>query len=90
MEFVYKRAGLEDIELLVKTRIEALRAANCLSDDTEMPFVELQSRVYYEECLQAETHISLEATDMGRPFVKGAYMDIILEKVEESKKECFI
>lgn len=90
MEFVYKRAGLEDIELLVKTRIEALRAANCLSDDTEMPFVELQSREYYEECLQAETHISLEATDMGRPLVKGAYMDIILEKVEESKKECFI
>lgn len=68
MEFVYKRAGLEDIELLVKTRIEALRAANCLSDDTEMPFVELQSREYYEECLQAETHISLEATDMGRPL----------------------
>ena len=90
MEFVYKRAGLEDIELLVKTRIEVLRAANCLSDDTEMPFVELQSREYYEGCLQAETHISLEATDMGRPFVKGAYMDIILEKVEESKKECFI
>ena len=68
MEFVYKRAGLEDIDLLVKTRLEVLRAANCLSDDTEMPFVELQSREYYEECLQAETHISLEATDMGRPL----------------------
>lgn len=39
MEFVYKRAGLEDIELLVKTRIEVLCAtvwgitatAGCLS-----------------------------------------------------------
>lgn len=58
MEFVYKRAGLEDIELLVKTRIEVLCAANCLSDDTEMPLVKQQSREYYEECLQAETHIA--------------------------------
>ena len=68
MEFVYKRAGLEDIELLVKTRIEALRAANCLSDDTEMPFVELQSREYYEECLQAETHIAYLVFD-GERFI---------------------
>ncbi|MDO4330137.1 MAG: GNAT family N-acetyltransferase [Lachnospiraceae bacterium] len=58
MEFVYKRAGLEDIELLVKTRIKVLRAANRLSDDIEMSLVEQQSREYYEESLQAETHIA--------------------------------
>ncbi len=44
MGFVYKRAGMEDIELLVKTRIEVLRAANCLSDDTEMLLVEQPQR----------------------------------------------
>ena len=47
MKFVYKRAGLEEIELLVKTRIEVLRSANRLSDDIEMPLVEQQSREYY-------------------------------------------
>ena len=50
-EFVYKRAGLKDIDLLVKTRIEVLRAANRLDRDTEMPLVEQQSREYYEEYL---------------------------------------
>ena len=40
MGFVYKRAGMEDIELLVKTRIEVLRAANRLGDDAEMSLVE--------------------------------------------------
>lgn len=58
MAFAYKRAGLEDIELLVKTRIEVLRAANRLSDDTEMSLVEQQSREYYEEYLQTEAHIA--------------------------------
>ncbi len=58
MEFVYKRASLEDIELLVKTRIEVLCSANRLSDDIEMPLVEQQSREYYEESLQTESHIA--------------------------------
>ncbi len=58
MEFVYKKAGLEDIDTLVKTRIEVLRAANRLSDDTEMTFVERQSREYYEESLREKTHIA--------------------------------
>lgn len=66
MEFDYKRAGLEDIELLVKTRIEVLRAANGLSDDTEMPLVEQQSREYYEKCLLAETHIAYLVFDRER------------------------
>ena len=58
MKFVYKRAGLEEIELLVKTRIEVLRSANRLSDDIEMSLVEQQSREYYEESLQTESHIA--------------------------------
>lgn len=58
MAFVYKRAEMEDIELLVKTRIEVLRAANRLSDGTEMSFVEQQSREYYEEALQGGTHVA--------------------------------
>lgn len=67
-EFVYKRAGLKDIDLLVKTRIEVLRAANRLDRDTEMPFVEQQSREYYEEYLQTETHIAYLVFD-GERFI---------------------
>lgn len=58
MEFVYRRAGMSDLEILVKTRIEVLRAANHLSDEINMAFVEEQSREYYEESLRTETHIA--------------------------------
>lgn len=66
MELIYKRAGMEDIELLVETRIEVLRAANGLGDDTEMSFVEQQSREYYEESLPPEAHIAYLVFDGDR------------------------
>ncbi len=36
MNLTYKRATLEDIDILTETRIEVLRAANKLSADTDM------------------------------------------------------
>ena len=37
--FEYKRATMEDIDELVRTRIIVLRAANKLSDDEDMSVV---------------------------------------------------
>ena len=37
--FEYKRATIEDIEELVRTRMIVLRAANKLSDDVDMSMV---------------------------------------------------
>ena len=39
-KFEYKRATMEDIDELVRTRIIVLRAANKLSDDEDMSVVE--------------------------------------------------
>ena len=36
MQLVYKRATIEDIDILTETRIQVLRAANKLSDDVDM------------------------------------------------------
>lgn len=36
MDLQYKKASLNDIDLLVSTRIEVLRAANHLPSDTDM------------------------------------------------------
>lgn len=66
MEFVYKKAGINEMEILVKTRIEVLRAANRLSNDVNMSFVEQQSREYYEEALQTGTHIAYLVFDEKR------------------------
>ncbi len=46
MNLKYKRATLEDIDILTETRIEVLRAANKLSADTDMSEVERQATVY--------------------------------------------
>lgn len=40
MNLTYKRATIEDIDLLTETRIQVLRAANKLSDDIDMSEVE--------------------------------------------------
>lgn len=58
MELVYRRAGLEDLELLVRTRIEVLRAANGLADTVDMSDVEEQSRRYYRAALESGEHVA--------------------------------
>ena len=48
MEFVYKKAEIKDMELLLETRIEVLRAANKLDDTVDMEAVRNYSRCYYQ------------------------------------------
>ncbi len=56
MNLIYKKATIEDIELLTKTRVQILRAANHLSDNVDMGEVEKQSFAYYRTALADESH----------------------------------
>ncbi len=58
MNITYKRATLEDLDMLTKTRIEVLRAANKLSDDIDMSEIERQSYEYYQKALSDGSHIA--------------------------------
>lgn len=58
MDLIYKRATLEDINTLVETRIEVLRAANKLCADTDMGEVERQSYLYYQKALSDGSHVA--------------------------------
>ena len=58
LNLTYKRATIEDINILTETIIEVLRAANKLSDDIDMSEVEKQSYDYYEKALCDGTHIA--------------------------------
>lgn len=58
MNLIYKRAAIEDIDILTETRIEVLRAANKLSGDIDMSEVKKQSYNYYEKALGDGTHIA--------------------------------
>lgn len=55
---LYKRATFEDIDILTKTRIEVLRAANQLSYDTDMSEVERESYNYYRKAICDGSHIA--------------------------------
>lgn len=59
MEFVYKKAGPEDLELLVDTRIEVLRAANSLDDRVDLEAVRKYSRCYYQRALTDGSHVAI-------------------------------
>ena len=66
MRLVYKRATIEDIDMLTETRIEVLKAANKLSDDVDMSEVKEQSYHYYKKSLCDGTHIAYLVFDESR------------------------
>ena len=68
MELNYKKAVLEDIEILTETRIAVLRAANQLSDDIDMSYVKEQSYLYYQNSLLGNNHVAYLVFD-GHEFV---------------------
>ena len=68
MGIIYKKAGFEDLELLVKTRTEVLKAANGLDDSVDMTEVERESRSYYEQALENGSHTAYLVFD-GSVFI---------------------
>ncbi len=58
MKLEYKKATIEDLEELVRTRIIVLRAANKLSVDVDMSAVERESYAYYKRALESGEHIA--------------------------------
>ena len=71
MSIEYQRAALEQLDLLVATRVEVLRAANNLSADADMRSVEAKSRAYYAEALADGSHTGYLAFDGDRVVGAG-------------------
>lgn len=68
MELDYRKATTDDLDILTKTRIEVLRAANALDDNTNMSRVEKESRAYYENALANGSHTAYLVFD-GDVFI---------------------
>lgn len=68
MELQYKKATLVDLDMLVETRIQVLRAANQLPDDVDMSQVRDQSAHYYINALMDGSHVAYIVLD-GERFV---------------------
>ena len=61
----YRKATIDDLDMLVSTRITVLRAANKLDDNVNMSEVERESRDYYEKALLDERHTAYLVFDDG-------------------------
>ena len=68
MDLTYIKATIEDIDILTKSRLEVLRAANGLAEDVDMSEVEKESYEYYKDSLSNGTHIAYLVFD-GNEFV---------------------
>lgn len=68
MEPDYRKATTDDLYILTKTRIEVLRAANGLDDNTNMSRVEKETRAYYENALANGSHTAYLVFD-GDVFI---------------------
>lgn len=68
MKLQYRRAEPEDLELVVETRLEVLRAANGLPEDAPLPEVEAESRAYFRRALGSGEAL-VELAFAGAEFV---------------------
>lgn len=66
MNLSYRRATITDLDELVRTRIEVLRAANRLDGNTDMTLVEAESRDYYRSALADGSHVAILVHDGAR------------------------
>ena len=57
-EIKFKRIYMETIDLLVDMRLEVLKAANGLPQDTQLDEVRNNTYVYYRDSLKNERHIA--------------------------------
>lgn len=55
-EFIYRRANVRDIDILTEMRIEVVRAANKLTEDTDMTLVKEESFYYYTKSFSNGDH----------------------------------
>lgn len=69
--FEYRRMGGQDIEVLVSSRVEVLKAANKLPGNADMREVEKASRNYYQRALVDGSHTAYLVYDGGQPIGAG-------------------
>ena len=92
MDLIFRKATVDDLDLLTKTRTEVLRAVNRLPDGTDMSDVEKQSRAYYEKALRDGTHTACLVFDGDRWVGAGgiSYYQVMPTYHNPSGKKAYI
>ena len=91
-EYTYRKAGLDDLELLVSSRVMVLKAANKLPDDADMSEIERQSRIFYKKALADGSHTAYLVFDGKRLIGTGgmSYYDVMPTCDVTSGKKAYV
>ena len=78
-EYTYRKMTIDDLDLLVSSRVMVLKAANKLPDDADMSEIERQSREYYKKAFAQDTHTAYLVFDGDRLIGTGgmSYYDVM-------------
>lgn len=68
MAYLYHKAGREDLDILVKTRLEMLRAVNKIPESEDLTEVAGSCRAYYSESFEKDSHVAYLVFD-GEAFI---------------------
>lgn len=88
----YKKASLDDIDELVRTRSIVLKAANKLPENTDMSEVEKESYKYYERALKTGEHMAVLVYDSGEFIGAGgvSFYQVMPTYHNQSGKKAYI
>ena len=67
----YKRAGINDIDILTQLRLESLRTTNRLAADTDLSKVAEETRRYYETRFEQDQHAAWLVYDRDCAIAAG-------------------
>ena len=92
INYIYKKANLDDIDELVRTRIIVLREANKLNDNVDMSEVEKESYEYYKSALYSDEHIAYLVYDGDRFIGAGgvSFYEVMPTYHNPSGKKAYI
>ncbi len=68
MAYLYHKAGREDLESLVKTRLKMLRSVNNIPETEDLTEVAGNCRAYYSESFDKDSHVAYLVFD-GETFI---------------------
>lgn len=93
MDFIFRKAGVDDIGLLTQLRIEVLRTINHLTDDTDFSEAEENTRSYYEHRFKTDLLTAWLAYDDEQVIGEGGisfYQSIPTYHNPTGKRACIM
>ena len=92
MNIIYRKGSLEDLDLLVRMRIEALHFSNDISAEEDLTGLAERIRAYYSDALSRDCHTAVLAFDENEAIACGniSYYDVLPTYCRQTGKKGYI